>query len=118
MSTRALVNVMDDENQILTTIYVHCDGYPEGPHGLGYRLNQWQDQIVRETMDAKRPNFSGPADRLEIEDLAAMLIWHLKDGQRGNVYIYPPGTNDVGEEHVYTVKVKQGVMMVEHSEAA
>jgi len=38
--------------------------------------------------------------------LAAQLIKELKDGA-GNIYVYPPGSTDCGEEYIYTIEGKE-----------
>lgn len=39
MGTRCRIGVVNPDGTI-TSIYVHNDGYPEGPHGVGYKLRE------------------------------------------------------------------------------
>ena len=96
MSTRSLTHIVED-GEILTTIYRHMDGYPEG-HGADLaaflntgRLTQGLSMAAGEPVE-----FNGAGC------LAAALVAHLKDGP-GNIYIYKAGESDCGEESVYTI---------------
>ena len=107
MSTRSLT-VLPGRDGETAVMYRHSDGYPSG-HG-----RELAEFLVRKTItdgipyrrdghdftDAERAlTFNGP------EDLAAALVTHFKnavDGP-GEVYLYPAGTRDMGEEYVYTI---------------
>lgn len=104
MGTRARVEVYDG-NQCLVSIYRHWDGYPSG---LGLELADFLSgsKLVNGISDYGKPQFNG------IQDLAAQLVWSLKRNEKapgtpqiGNVYLYPPMTEDgeAGEEYVYRI---------------
>lgn len=97
MGTRALVEPMED-GKALVTIYRQFDGYPDG---LGVDL---ANILTGHTLvngfggkDAEASQFNG------MGCLAAQVVRHLKDSI-GNVYIYPAGSRDVGEEYIYTIR--------------
>ena len=59
MSTRAHVS-FEYENGIdkkhlerAALIYCHFDGYPEGPHGLGYRIQEFFKEVKKQTSDTR-----------------------------------------------------------------
>ena len=89
MGTRALVRVIDRNEEILC-LYRQFDGYPDG--------------LGQELADFATPLTIGngiPVDATDFANgmgcFAAQLVAHLKD-KAGNVYVYAPGTKDVGEE--------------------
>jgi len=85
MATRSIINLKDDEGTILT-IYKHWDGYPQG---LGKKLVELKDSIkminglTNNTEDGKI-QING------FDDFIAYLIWYLKEGVSGDVYINRP----------------------------
>jgi len=96
MGTRALIKVYDKDDEMLTQIYHHYDGYPRG---VGKELAEF-------LLDRKIVNgFNDPGERAAngMGNLAAQLIYHFVqvDGMVGNVYIEAP-SDDV-EEYVYEV---------------
>ena len=101
MSTRALINIRNDEGVTLVTIHKHWDGYPESP-GVGSTLEAFVDLI-------KIVNGIGSEENVAngMECLAAQVIAHLKDGP-GDVYIYPPDTKNMSEEFIYTIQAVEG----------
>lgn len=107
MGTRSLTIIKDESGTEILTLYRQFDGYPEG-HGrqLAKFLNGFKVcNGISSYEDPKLANGAGC--------LAAQVVAYLKrpmktwDGKRhgpvGNVYIYPQGTRDVGEEYIYTV---------------
>lgn len=46
MGTRCRIGVVNPDGTI-TSIYVHNDGYPEGPHGVGYKLREHYTDPVK-----------------------------------------------------------------------
>jgi len=98
MGTRSLTIVKDPDGHHLVTVYRQYDGYPEG-HGAD----------LLEFLSSKNMVNGIPVSESKLfangyEELAAQLVWHLKkDNQVGNIYIYPPGTEGVGEEWVYEI---------------
>lgn len=93
MGTRSLTIVRNEQEEHLVTIYRQFDGYPEG-HGA-------------ELLGFLHSGIPGKESRLMdngFEELAARLVFHLKeDNPNGNIYIYPAGSSNVGEEFVYEV---------------
>jgi len=99
MGTRALVSIEDEANNEIVVIYRQYDGYVEG---LGEELwNFLKDMKVVNGLpglDEKTANGMGC--------LAAQLVDHLKD-RPGNVYLYPAGTRDCGEEFHYVISLEK-----------
>jgi hypothetical protein len=100
MGTRSLTYVFDHHNNdVLTCIYRQYDGYIAG-HGLEIASYLSKFTIV---------NGLGARDEeIKIANgmgcLSAQLIGHLKEGQAGNIYIYPPKLNmDCGQEFEYHI---------------
>jgi hypothetical protein len=95
MGTRALVHFYEGDTEICC-LYRQFDGYPEG---LGKEL---------EDFCATRPLVNGYTHREcanGMGDLAAQLVCLLKGKPlAGNVYLYPLGSRDVGEEYTYDVR--------------
>lgn len=46
MSTRSRIGMLNDDGTV-TSIYCHSDGYPEDPHGVGYKLSAFWSESVR-----------------------------------------------------------------------
>ena len=105
MGTRALVHFYDNETE-LACIYRQYDGYPTG---LG-------DELAELLKPFTVVNGLSPSSEGKIANgpgcLAAQIIAALKD-RPGNVYLYPPGISDVGEEYVYKVRAKGGEILFE-----
>jgi len=102
MGTRSLTHIQDDNN-IIATIYRQFDGYPEG-HG-----KDLQDLLSDATLvngfslgDEIPATFNG------MGCLAAWLPGALKKGEIGSIYLMRPGIDDVGEEYVYTLYLSNG----------
>jgi len=94
MGTRSLTHI-EERGKILVTIYRQYDGYPDG---LG-------DDIKKLFAGYTIVNgYGGDTDKQAngMGCLAAQLIDGLKEGI-GNVYIYPAGSSDCGEEYTYTL---------------
>ena len=106
MGTRSLTYVFDSHNEdILTCIYRQYDGYIAG-HGL---------EIASYLSGFKIVNGLGAQDKdIKVANgmgcLSAQLIGHLKNGEAGNIYIYPPLLDqDCGQEyeyHIYKDKIE------------
>ena len=71
MSTRCNIVVKDEEDSI--QLYKHCDGYPDGEHGIIANLRQALE-------------FAWELPRMEASDFAAAIVRALKYNG-GNVYI-------------------------------
>lgn len=100
MGTRALIHIHDDRDPktIICTIYRQYDGYLEG---LGKQLANFVAD--REIVNGYQPDKHTKENAANgMSCLAAQLVGHLKE-DIGNVYLYPPGISDVGEEFVYHV---------------
>ena len=89
MGTRSLTYISDSkDSEPFVCIYRQFDGYPTG---LG-------DDIATFVGPRRLVNGFNPKESTGVfngmGDLAAMLIWHLKSGNVGNVYII---SNKLGE---------------------
>lgn len=80
----------------LVSLYVQCDGYPSG---MGSNLAAFLKPIT--VINGISGQEAGTAAN-GAGCLAAQLIAHLKDGI-GNVYVYPAGSKDCGEDYVYQI---------------
>ena len=91
MSTRSIIVVKDDIHSI--QLYRHCDGYPDGPHGVIADL-------------AEATPFAWPLPRFEASDFAAAIVRAWKTSG-GNVYIEGtaeiPDTLHSDEAYLYIV---------------
>ena len=87
MSTRAIVNFMDDGP--LCTAYQHNDGYPS---------------VFGEALKTAVIAAHGAS---ELGCLAAQVIAKLKTGPR-DFYIIKAGTSDLWEEYTYDVYARDG----------
>lgn len=104
MGTRSLTHILDG-GKTITTIYRQFDGYPSG---MGAEIKK----ILGKT---KLTNGYGGNQKLPTTAngmgcLAAYFIGKLKQGKIGNVYIYPARSTDCGEEYVYTIFDRDGVV--------
>ena len=100
MGTRSLTRVFDRDGAEIMCMYRQHDGYPEG-HGHELSDLLASKQIVN--------GIRSDADITKIANgigcLAAQIVAHFKsDSAVGGIYLYPPGTNDCGEEYEYHVK--------------
>jgi hypothetical protein len=107
MSTRALAKIYDDDGKtVITAIYKHWDGYPEG---FGADLEKFASKFTLVN------GIPGGADKRVVANgmscFAASLIKEFKD-EAGDVYIFPPDARDVGEEYTYHVKPDGGKITV------
>jgi len=107
MSTRALIRIFDEEVEICT-IYKHTDGYPDPPHGLGHKLQEFLKDftVTCGITDYNSKTANG------MDCLAAQIISYLKEGV-GDVYIKTPGTKDVWEEYTYIITQKDDKVKLE-----
>jgi hypothetical protein len=96
MSTRSLTKVCDSHGEIIV-LYRHMDGYPRN-HGL--ELAEFlEDRVIGNGGTGTREKYSNGANCF-----AGQLISHFKaENLVGNFYVYPAGTNDIGEEYTYTI---------------
>ncbi len=106
MGTRSLTHIHDGylSAPVLTTIYRQFDGYPDG---LGKELSEFLSpiEIVNGISDRSKPIANG------MGCLAAQIIKHLKE-EVGNVYLYPPGSKDCGEEFTYRIYLHKGEIWI------
>lgn len=120
MGTRVLVNVFQGDRQ-LVCIYRQFDGYPDG---MGKDLAKFflDSKIIngiggndrQEHVDSFTQPFSGNGRRFNsVQCLGAQLVHYLKGSkipeipEVGNVYLYPAGTTDAGQEWVYNITVDE-----------
>lgn len=98
LSTNALVHIIDSEGAVITTIYKHWDGYPSG---VGNQLKEMLTEMAVNSCSGNR-GFN------DAHCLAAFVIAQLKGDRWGDVYVYPPGTSNMGEEFIYLVSLIGG----------
>ena len=105
MGTRSLTIVREDGADILT-LYRQFDGYPTG-HGAALADFMAGRVIVNGIpcgeSRAKLARMSNGAGCF-----AAGLVSALKGRDVGNVYVYPVGSRDCGEEYTYILDFKRG----------
>lgn len=118
MGTRGLVVIQNEEGEEILTVYCQSDCYPEG---MGSNLKNilGKMRLVDGIPIGTRKNCEAIANGMGC--LAAQIVMALK-GQRcmmiefkngkpveipaspiGEVYIFSPGTRDVGERYIYTI---------------
>lgn len=95
MGTRSLTHIYEKANNHapLVTIYRQFDGYPSG-----------MGADIKEALGSRKlvNGFSNPNTECNgMGCAAAMLVGALKEGECGNVYIYPPGSEGCDEEFTY-----------------
>lgn len=96
MGTRSLTVINDSAGKEFVTLYRQMDGYPTG-HGADLKAFLLPFTIttgVRLMENRKTAN--------GMECLAAQIVAHFKKGP-GDIYLYPAGTRDCGEEWVYAI---------------
>tara|TARA_B100002049_G_scaffold234317_1_gene216559 strand:- start:3276 stop:3785 length:510 start_codon:yes stop_codon:yes gene_type:complete len=117
MGTRSLTHVYEQkgDNRPLVTIYRQFDGYPTG-HGQELLDSFGKHEIVNGFGISDNPVANG------MGCLAAQLIAFLKFGGMhdsdyknnpaspsvGNVYVYPAGSSDCGEDYIYRLYPGEG----------
>ena len=99
MGTRSLTHIYDDRTEsVLATVYRQMDGYPSG-HGEDLAEILKGRTLVNgfgSGTPSKASNGAGC--------LAATIIAELKvPAGIGGIYLEPPGSEDHGEEYVYSV---------------
>lgn len=107
MGTRSLVVIHEDGKEICT-IYRQYDGYPSG---IGEELKDLLSAgPLVNGISGNGLCFNG------MGCLAAQIVAQLKapEGKPvpGNVYLYPPGSRDCGEEFIYTIYAKDGKLQI------
>ncbi len=97
MGTRSLTHFMNKDGKTLCTVYRQFDGYPS-VQGMELATVLKGKRLVNGFSgdDQKVGNFNG------MGCLTAQVIAALKT-EIGNIYIYPPGSSDCGEEYIYTI---------------
>lgn len=98
MGTRSLTIIENEGGEELCCIYQQFDGYPEG---VGQTLRELLKDMRIVNGHQTGDKFGEAANGMEC--LAAQIVAALKAGI-GNVYLYPPGSRDCGEEYRYTIK--------------
>ena len=107
MGTRSLTYIKSEYNtdDNIVCIYRQYDGYPSG-HGIelanflnGFRV------INGIGMNTPKLRANG------MGCLSAQIIKHLKEGI-GNIYLYPPNSEDCGEEFIYEIYMDKALTEV------
>ena len=94
MGTRSLTNIVDGKKTV-ACIYRQFDGYPSG-HGSDLAAIIAPVIMVNGLTGGNAPVANG------IGCLAAQIVARLKK-EPGGIYLYAPGSSDVGEEYTYTI---------------
>lgn len=107
MGTRSLTNVIDN-GDIILTLYRQFDGYPSG-HGSDIKDALSGKSLVNGYNDANEQINGMPSAAVM---LVASVADRNPDGKpvTGNFYIYEPGSTDCGEEFVYDLFEKDGLI--------
>jgi hypothetical protein len=101
MGTRSITRFFDENGKGIANMYRQMDGYPSG-HGkeLAAFLNGGQlVNGIRHNSPVKQ--FNG------MDCLAAMAVWHFKDGETGGIYLQAPrvvSKKDIFIEYQYHVR--------------
>ena len=98
MGTRSLTILLEEDGTEIVIMYKQFDGNPTA-HG---------QELADFLKDHKVVNGFQPGDTLKntfngAGCMAAAVVAHFKD-DIGNVYLYPSGARDAGEEYTYTVR--------------
>ncbi len=101
MGTRSLTVFLDENGTEILAMYRHYDGYPTG-HGADLKAFL-SDFVVVNGYNNETPKRAANG----MNCLVAEVIAHFKEGI-GNIYVYPAGTRNCGEEYIYTVYYKDG----------
>lgn len=97
MGTRSIVN-MKESGQDMACVYRQYDGYPSG---LGKELIDFA--LSKDLVNGYMGDGEGQANGAGC--YYALLICELKRAKIGNIYMYPIGSTDVGEEFTYTINI-------------
>lgn len=103
MGTRSLTHVHEGDrgSAILVTIYRQYDGYPSG---MGADIKAATNGGKMILTNGISNGFKPETHANGANELAAKLVVALKEPHdSGNVYLYRPGSLDVGEEYIYHV---------------
>lgn len=101
MGTRCLTAFVDADGTEICRMYRQFDGYPEG-HGRELVAFLTGRYLVN---GFTREDEAGGKAANGMGDLAAQVVAHFKVKEPiGFFYLYPPNTEGVGEEFVYTVR--------------
>lgn len=101
MGTRSLTVVKNQRDETLIVMYRQFDGYYEG-HGTELANFLSGFKIVNGMRGDEPPKFANG-----MGCLAAQIVAHFKE-EPGGIYLYPAGSENVGEEYVYTVRGEEG----------
>ena len=102
MGTPALTIFKDEKGQEIAVMYTHNDGYLQG----------YGKKLVEFLQGMKLTNgipFVAPGEKFAngMNCLAAQVIAKFKD-RVGDVYLWPVGKRDIGEDYIYEVSGKEG----------
>jgi hypothetical protein len=97
MGTRSLTIFKDEKGEEIAVMYIHYDGYL---HGYGKKLAEFlQDIEITNGIPFPVPDKKFANG---MNCLAAQVVAHFKTGV-GNVYLYPAGKCNIGEDYIYEV---------------
>ena len=97
MSTRCTIDFTDEYQTV--TIYKHCDGYPEGEHGIIALLQKAQE-------------FAWPLPRFEADEYSAAFVVAAK-AHAGNVRIFKPKDRAGDSAYLYKVRMTRGKLVAD-----
>jgi len=102
MSTRSLTIFKSDDGQEIVVMYHHYDGYPRG---YGKELAEFLEGMV---LTSGIPFKNAPEKFANgMNCLAAQVVSHFKKNDIGNIYLWPAGKRDLGEDYIYEVTSKE-----------
>ena len=108
MGTRTLVHIKDGKKTI-ATIYRQYDGYPSG---IGEDIKKILNNGEVDILNGYGGNSKIPSQFNGMGCLAAFLVGELKQKTIGNLYLWAINSKDCGEEFVYTLSEKKGVLYI------
>lgn len=102
MGTQSLTVFEDEDGTEIVVMYRQMDGYPKG-HGKDLAEFLARGKVVNGySMQDQEGAHSERVVANGVGCLAAQVIAYFKQGI-GNIYLYPAGKRDLGEEFVYTL---------------
>jgi hypothetical protein len=118
MATRSITIINDGETEICV-LYRHHDGYPSG-HGADI-VKALEGKVLVSGFGDVKTEINGAGD-LAVQ-LIAWLKWDATINcdwkpepinSAGGLYLYAPGTRNIGEDYVYTLTVSEDEEFQEH----
>lgn len=106
MSTPGLVVIVNSEGQEICAIYKHHDGEPTS---LGAWLkSKLKGLHVSDGIPPYKYTVKEARCFASAECMAAWIVGQMKADKCGEVGLYPAGTRNIGEYHIYEVVPREG----------